>query len=276
MSKRRKKRRGKRGRGKKKDPYKDKSWYSVIAPKSFDNEEIGQIIGSEGNIIDRTLDTLLFDFTSDYDDINLKLKFRITDVNETAKQCNSVFMGHEYTSDYVRSLVGSNASKIQIIKNFTTKDKFKYRLTGVCVTIKKARSSQVRIIRKIMYDILNEFAKSLNHEKFVRGMIKGEFGRQIQRISKTIYPLSSSTIIKSKLVNIPEGGEDTVVPDEEFDVVEVDVPRIRKSDIKRTERINVRKYSQKGRRRKKKKETKEEEKEEDVDVEEEIEEKEEE
>ncbi|MGV9172644.1 MAG: hypothetical protein ACOC35_08755 [Promethearchaeia archaeon] len=261
MSKRRKGRR-KRGKQKKKVSYKDKSWYSVIAPKSFDNEEIGQIIGSEGNIVGRTLDTLLFDFTNDYDDINLKLNFKITDVNETAKQCSSVFMGHEYTSDYVRSLVGSNASKIQIIKNFTTKDNFKYRLTGVCVTIKKARSSQMRVIRKIMYDILNEFAKSLNHEKFVRGMIKGEFGRQIQRISKTIYPLSSSTIIKSKLVTIPEGGEDQVVPDEEFEVVEVDVPRTRKSEIKRTERINVRKYSRKGRKGKSNEKEKEKEKEE--------------
>ena len=74
-------------------------------------------------------------------------------------------------------------------------------------------------------------------------MIYGEFQNQIGRVAKTIYPLANSTIIKSKLISIPEGGQDQEVPDGEFDIVEVDVKRSRKSDIKRTERINVKKYT---------------------------------
>ena len=97
-----------------------------------------------------------------------------------------------------------------------------------------------------MTEILKEFAKSLNHEKFISGMVYGEFARQIQRVAKTIYPLSNSTIIKSKLISMPEGAMDTVyVPrEEEFEVIEVDVKRTRKSEIRRTERINVKKLAQ--------------------------------
>ncbi len=76
-------------------------------------------------------------------------------------------------------------------------------------------------------------------------MIYSEFSNQIKRIAKTIYPLSSSKIIKSKLVSVPEGGKDEIyiAKDEEFEVVEVEVKRSRKSDIKRTERINVKKFT---------------------------------
>jgi hypothetical protein len=96
-----------------------------------------------------------------------------------------------------------------------------------------------------MREILREFAKTLNHEKFITGMIYSEFTNQIIRIAKTIYPLSNCSIIKCKLVSVPEGGEDTVyiAQDEDFELVEVDVKRSRKSDIKRTERINVKKLT---------------------------------
>ena len=36
---------------KKKDSFKEKNWYQVIAPKSFKNKPIGEIIGSENNIL---------------------------------------------------------------------------------------------------------------------------------------------------------------------------------------------------------------------------------
>ena len=229
----------------KKVSFKDKHWYEVFSPRSFDNKSIGEIIGLENTLIGRTIETSLFDFTNNFRDINLKVKFRIVSVNHEAKTCQSILHGHEFSSDFVRSLIGRGTSKIQTIINLTTKDNYVFRVTIVCTTIKRARSSQQILIRKIMREILKEFAKSLNHEKFVRGMIYGEFQHQIRRIAKTIYPLSSSTVVKSKLISIPEGGEDKEVPDDEFEIVEVDVKRSRKSEMRRTERINVKKLARK-------------------------------
>ncbi len=246
--------------------FKDKTWYQIIAPKSFDFKPIGEIIGMENNLIGRTIETLLYDFTNSYNDISLKLKFKVDSVNLESGQAQSIFLGHTYTNDYVRSLIGRGSSKIQTIMNLTTKDNYVFRLTTVCTTIQRARSSQQIVVRKIIREILKEFAKSLDHEKFITGMIYSEFSNQIKRIAKTIYPLSSSKIIKSKLVSVPEGGEDKIyiAKDEEFEVVEVEVKRSRKSDIKRTERINVKKFTRSKNTRqtkeqasKKKKETKE-------------------
>ena len=201
----------------KKVSYKDKAWYEIIAPKSFNFKPIGEIIGLEKNILERTIENLLFDFTDDLSDINLKLKYKVTSVNEEAKKCNTTFIGHSYTNDFIRSLIGRGSTKIATIQNLTTKDGYIFRITTICITIKRARSSQQIIIRKIMRDILKEFAKSLNHEKFINGMIYGEFQSQIGRVAKTIYPLSSATVIKSKLVSYPEGSEDQEVADHDFD-----------------------------------------------------------
>jgi len=128
--------------------FKDKEWYTVIAPKSFDFKHIGEIVGMENNITGRTIETLLYDFSNRYEDISLKLKFKIVQVNQEAKQAQSVFLGHSYTNDYVRSLIGRGSSKIQTIINLSTKDEYVYRLTIICTTINRARSSQQIIIRK--------------------------------------------------------------------------------------------------------------------------------
>ena len=228
----------------KKVTYKDKTWYEVVSSKSFNFKPIGEIVGLEHNLDGRTIETLLYDFSGNFRDINLKLKFKILNVNHESHKCASIFVGHAFTNDFIRSLIGRGSTKIATIDNLTTKDGYIFRVTTMCVTIKRARSSQQIIIRKIMREILFEFAKSLNHEKFIKGMIYGEFQNQIQRVAKTIYPLSNSTIIKSKLIFIPEGGEDKEIPDDEFEVVEVPVKRSRKSDIRRSERINVKKLTQ--------------------------------
>ncbi len=228
----------------KKVSFKDKNWYSVEASKSFNFKPIGEVIGLEDTLNGRTLEALLFDFTHKYHDISLKLNFRIVEVNNEAKKCKSIFVGHQYTNDFIRSLIGRGSTKIQSIINLTTKDGYIFRVTMICTTIKTARSSQQILIRKIIREILREFSKGLNHEKFIAGMIYGEFQNQIQRVAKTIYPLSNAVIVKSKLVSIPEGGEDKEIPDDQFEIVEVDIKRSRKSEIKRSERINVKKLSQ--------------------------------
>ncbi|MFX0081954.1 MAG: 30S ribosomal protein S3ae [Candidatus Hodarchaeota archaeon] len=228
----------------KKVTFKDKSWYQIITPKIFNFKPIGEILGVEDNVIGRTIETLLFDFTGKYTDISLKLKFQVNDVNNEARKCNAIFIGHQYTNDFIRSLIGRGSSKIQTILNLTTKDGYIFRITTICTTLKRARNSQIVLIRKIMREILWEFAKSLNHEKFIAGVIYGEFQNQIRRVAKTIYPLTNCVVVKSKLLSIPEGGEDRIVPDDQFDIVEVDIKRSRKSEIRRSERINVKKLAQ--------------------------------
>mgnify|MGYP001119615539 CR=1 FL=1 len=162
--------RDKKDRAKAKDTWREKEWYDVYAPKSFKNQYIGKIAGKNPDfILNRTIGTLLYDFTRDFNDITTILRFKVIKVE--GNRCETYLVGHHLTKDFVRSLIRKGVSKIQMINNYKTSDNFTYRITSICTTIKKARSSQILIIRKIMDDILNTFARDLKHEKFIRGLI---------------------------------------------------------------------------------------------------------
>lgn len=197
---------GKKGRTTRKvvDSWKEKSWFDVYAPKSFKEAYIGQIpaIGNE-NVMGRVVETLLYDFTDDFKHTHIKLRFKVVEVN--GQRCETRFVGHELTRDYVRALIHRGSSRIDGIFNYKTADGFVYRVSAFCVTKRRAKGSQQKTIRKIIYEVLNELAKSSKHSKFVRGMIYGQYAQNLAKLVKNIYPLKECQIRKSKLVSTPEG-----------------------------------------------------------------------
>jgi small subunit ribosomal protein S3Ae len=227
------------------DAWKEKKIYDVYGPKSFKNQFIGKIIGKNPDyILNRTIESLLYDFTGDYNDITTVLRFKIIKIE--GERCETYLVGHKMTKDFVRSLIRKGVSKIQMINNYKTADNYVYRITSICTTIRKARSSQIITIRKIMDDILKSFARDLNHEKFIRGMIFGEFTNQIKRVGKTIYPLNEAIIMKSKIISAPSLEDREAPPkEEEFEIIEPEIRRTVKSQIARAKRVNVQKLTYK-------------------------------
>lgn len=207
------KKKKKRGRSRRRavDSWKLKEWYEVYAPKSFKEGFIGEIpAANEANLVGRTIETLLYDFTQDFDHAHIKLRFKVKEV--TGNRCNTRFVGHELTRDFVRSLIHRGTSRIEGIFDYKTADGFVYRVSTFVVTMRRVRGSQISTIRKIINEVLKEFAKSSKHGKFTRGMIYGKYAENIGKIVKTIYPIKECQVRKSKLVSFPEG-----VEDEEYD-----------------------------------------------------------
>lgn len=209
----------KKGRSRRKvvDSWKLKNWYEVYAPKSFKESFIGQIpSGNTENLIGRTVETLLYDITNNFKDSHIKLSFKVTNV--TGQKCETRFIGHELTRDFIRALIHRGSSRVDGIFNYKTADGFIYRVSTFCVTRRRAKGSQKIAIRKIIYQVLNEFAKSSKHGKFVRGIIYGKYAENIAKIVKTIYPLRECQIRKTKLVSFPaDAVEEDYVEDEIFE-----------------------------------------------------------
>jgi len=214
-----------RGRGKTIDSWKMKEWYDVYAPKTFKEEFIAQIpSGNPDNLIGRVMDISLYDFTKSYNDASIMLQFKIVKV--IGKRCNTIFWGHELTRDYIRSLIHRGATRIDGIFNFTTADGVTYRVSTFVVTRRRAKKSQQKSIRKIIFDVLTEFAKNMTHEKFIQGIINGRFATNITKIAKTIYPLRECRVRKVKVINVPDNiiddfiTEDIVFEEETLDLEE--------------------------------------------------------
>lgn len=229
-SKPRRGRKTKRARGKAIDSWKNKVWYEVYAPKAFKEAFLGEIPSSSpDSLVGRTLEILLYDLTKNFKHTTIKLKFKITEVQ--GNRCNTIFWGHELTRDFIRSLIHRGSSRIDGIFNYTTADGVVYRVSTFVVTRRRAKKSQKLTIRKIIRDVMREFAKNMTHEKFIQGIIYGKFALNIKKIAKTIYPLRECQIRKVKVISVPEGISDIELLDEseDFDDVEVELKEHGKS-----------------------------------------------
>jgi len=185
-----------------KDLWKQKKWYEVLAPPVFGEVSIGSTPALEpSSLIGRTIEATLYDITGDYNQVHIKLKFQIIGVDgHTAK---TRFKGHELARDYLKVLTRRKSSKIQGIFKVETKDGYILRVSVAAFTSFKAKSSQKRIIRKIMERILTEKAKEMSFDELVQAFMGDSLTGEMFYEAKKIFPIRKIEIFKSKLLYVP-------------------------------------------------------------------------
>jgi small subunit ribosomal protein S3Ae len=181
------------------DKWRGKSWYSVVAPPYFGNVELGAVpVDEPEKLIGRVIDSTLYDVTSDFAHQYLKMYFQITEVD--GKTARTMFKGHEYSRDYLRSLVRRRTTKVDGIFKLTTKDGYQLRVAVSALTLTRIRTSQEKAIRTIMEKIIKEKASTLTLDQFAQEMVLGKIASDIYNEAKKIVPLRHVGIRKSKLV----------------------------------------------------------------------------
>ncbi|WP_370573713.1 30S ribosomal protein S3ae [Methanomethylovorans sp.] len=187
---------------KKLDKWKSKSWYNIETPEFIGRNNIGTTLAEEPEqLIGRIVEATVGDLTNDFSKHNTKLKFRINDINGDVAQTR--FIGHEITTDYLRSIVKRQTSRIDTNLKVTTKDGYIVRVKPICFTVKRARTSQIEGIRQVMDSTVKERAIELNFEQFVEEAIMGKLSATIYRNAKNIYPLRRVEIRKTEVEGIP-------------------------------------------------------------------------
>jgi small subunit ribosomal protein S3Ae len=197
------------------DKWRMKDWYDVYSPSYFGSKVLASIpVTSEENLIGRTVETTLYDITGDFSLQYLKLYFQIIKVD--GKDVTTIFKGHQYTGDYLRSLVRRGSTRIDGIFNVTTKDGYKIRVSIAAFSVMRVRKSQISNVRKVAHQILNEKAENLNFDQFVQEIVLGKIGSDIYNIAKKIIPLRNVGARKSKLISYPI--QDTAKESSEIEV----------------------------------------------------------
>lgn len=160
---------------------------------------IGQTPADEPQkLVGRIIETTVGELTNDFSKHNIKLKLRVDDV--VGEVANTKFLGHEITTDYLRSIVKRQTSRIDSNLNVTTKDGMKIRVKPICFTVKRARSSQIKAIRGIMDDVVRKRASEVEFEQFVEEIVGGKLSANIYRNVKTIYPIRRVEIRKTEVL----------------------------------------------------------------------------
>ncbi len=183
------------------DKWKNKTWYNIETPEFIGRTVIGTTTADESEkLVGRTIETTVGDITNDFSKQNIKLRLAIDSV--TGDTANTVFTGHEITTDYLRSIVKRQTSRIDNNLEVTTKDGRKLRIKPIAFTVKRARSSQIRAIREIMAKIVLERAAELDFEHIVEEIVTGKLAANIYRNAKTIYPIRRVEIRKTEVLPV--------------------------------------------------------------------------
>ncbi len=184
------------------DKWRGKAWYMVVAPPFFGNIELGAVPAEEEKrLIGRVVEATLYDITSDFSHMYLKMFFQISEID--GKTARTLFKGHEYSRDYLRSLVRRRTTKVDGLFNLTTKEGYKLRIAVSALTLSRIKTSQEKVIRNIMAKTINEKAAALTLDQFVQEMVLGKIASDIYNEAKSVAPLRHVGIRKSKLLAQP-------------------------------------------------------------------------
>lgn len=181
------------------DKWRSKSWYMVVAPPYFGNVELGAVPADEPEkLVGRVIDSTLYDITGDFAHQYLKMYFQITGID--GKIAKTIFKGHEYSRDYLRSLVRRRTTKVDAVFSVTTKDGYKLQVGISAFTLSRIRTSQEKLVRAIMEKIIQGKASALTLDEFAQEIVLGKIASDIYNKAKKIVPMRHVGIRKSKLV----------------------------------------------------------------------------
>ncbi|MDA4131977.1 MAG: 30S ribosomal protein S3ae [Thaumarchaeota archaeon] len=193
----------KKATGKVKDKWKAKQWVTVLASPSFGNAPIGRVPLTDvekpqGRVVETTLYDILKQDPQHY---SFKLYFQIDRVDgETAY---TVLKGHEYSREYLRSLMRRGSSMSDFIKDYTTKDGYIVRVYCIALSQGRMNSSKKSAIRAVMDRTIAERAASLTYDQFVQETVLQKVASDVYNEAKKVTRLRHVGVRKIKLISRP-------------------------------------------------------------------------
>ncbi|OMJ14541.1 40S ribosomal protein S1 [Smittium culicis] len=211
---------GKKGLKKKVvDPFTRKDWYDIKAPSIFTEKNIGKTLvnrtqglkNANDFLKGRCVEASLGDLNKDEENSYRKFKFRVDEVQ--GRNCLTSFHSMSITTDKVKSMVKKWQSLIEAHVDVKTSDGYVLRLFCIAFTkrrpnqVKKttyAQSSQIRAIRKKMFDIITKESTTCDLKELILKFIPESIGQQIEKACQGIYPIQNVYISKCKILKAPK------------------------------------------------------------------------
>jgi small subunit ribosomal protein S3Ae len=196
----------KKGAGKVKDKWKAKQWVTVLASPSFGNAPIGRVPLTDverpgGRVVETTLYDILKQDPQHY---AFKLYFQIDRVEgDTAY---TILKGHEYSREYLRSLIRRGSSMSDFIKDYKTKDGYVVRVYCIALSQGRMNSSKKHEIRTVMDAVIAERAASLTYDQFVQETVLQKVASDVYNEAKNVTRLRHVGVRKTKLISKPAPG----------------------------------------------------------------------
>jgi small subunit ribosomal protein S3Ae len=189
--------------GKVRDKWKLKQWVTVLASPSFGNAPIGRVpITDIEKPAGRVVETTLYDILKqDPQHYSFKLYFQIDRVDgDTAY---TTLKGHEFSREYLRSLIRRGSSMSDFIKDYVTKDGYLVRVYTIALSQGRMNSSKKHEIRMIIDKIIGDRAATLAYDQFVQETVLQKLASDVYNEAKKVTRLRHVGVRKTKLIDRP-------------------------------------------------------------------------
>ncbi len=186
-----------------KDKWRDKVWVTVRAPVSFGSTPVAYIpVTDPEKGVGRVVETTLYDLVKqDPQQYAIKLHFQVEKIeNDTAK---TIFKGHEYGREYLKSLIRRGSSMVNLVNEYVTREGMKVRVYVVVFAQGRLNSSRKHAIRALAHRILTEKTSNLTFDQFAQEAVLGKIASDIYNEAKKIAHLKHVGIRKTKLLGKP-------------------------------------------------------------------------
>jgi len=159
----------------------------------------------------RVVTVSLADLQKDEDQAHRKVRLIVEEVQ--GSKCLTNFHGMDLTTDKLRSLVRKWQSLIEAHVDVKTTDGYFLRIFAIAFTKKRpnqitktsyAQTSQIRQIRKKMFDIIIRESTTCDLKDLVVKFIPEVIGKQIEKECQGIFPLQNVFIRKVKVLKTPK------------------------------------------------------------------------
>ena len=193
----------KRG-GRVRDKWRDKQWVIVNAPVAFGGSPLSyvpitDVDNSKGRVIENTMFDIL---KQDPTQHQTKIFVQIDNIRDG--NASTIFKGHEYAKEFLRSLIRRGSSMINYVHDFRTIDGFTFRVSAIAFSQRRLNSSKKHEIRMITHRILSDKIPTLTVDQFVQEATMGKMGADLLAEAKKIASLRHIGIKKTKLISTPE------------------------------------------------------------------------
>ncbi len=211
---------GARKGGRVRDKWRDKQWVIVSKPSGFEPQvPINYIpVTDPTQIKGRTIENTLHDMMKGNPDQSMdqhQIKVFIQIDKITDGVATTIFKGHEYAKEFLRSLIRRGSSMVTFTHDYTTIDGHTFRVAMVAFTYRRVNSSKKHEIRLIGQKILSERIPQMTVDQFIQEItgIRGEdipretnskLGANVLDEAKKISAIRHLGIRKTKLISTAE------------------------------------------------------------------------
>ena len=211
---------GARKGGRVPDKWRDKQWVVVNKPSGFEPQvPINYIpVTDSTQIKGRTIENTLHDMMRGNPDQSMdqhQIKVFIQIDNVTDGVATTIFKGHEYAKEFLRSLIRRGSSMVTFTHDYTTIDGHTFRVAMVAFTNRRVNSSKKHEIRLIAQKILLDRIPRMTIDQFIQEITgsrsedtpretNSKLGALLLEEAKKITAIRHVGIRKTKLISTAE------------------------------------------------------------------------